>query len=296
MAWQPDPSWIPITGTHGPTTEGIWTHQGRIIKRIRPGESDWGREHVGYWRREAEVAANPWLVDGPGLRPVGFHLIEEDDLGVTIHSEMVLGPPPTNLQVAAALGRFALAEFTPAPWYCNSLLATRLNMVERHGGWDGMSHTSIADLCADLWQRRERILEAIDRGPQGRLHGDPIPKNFLTPSGSDVITIDWQCFGVGPVGLDLGYWALSAREDFEVLIDVFIGTHPERASISLAARTMLVYTAITKANQALRQAVRTGMSLAAIQKHPSVAPHLRALQRHLPQIERLLADTQNLSP
>lgn len=287
MTWSPDPAWSSVPGTHGPTTEGLWIHHDRVFKRLRPSDHNWEPWHVGYWRREAEVAIHPWLVDGPGLVPTGFHSVAEDPTGITIESEFVTGPLPTNLQVADALGRFAESSYQEAAWFTRGLLPCRIAILEDNGGWSAMARTSIGDLCQTLWDERHTLLEKLETGPQGRHHGDPTPKNFLTTRDREVVAIDWQCLGVGPVGVDLGYWALSAKEDFDVLADVYVGQQPARTEILLAARVMLAFTVISRANQAIAQAFRLGIPLESLQKHPSVSPHLRALQRHLPQVEAL---------
>jgi len=213
--------------------------------------------------------------------------VAEDPTGITIESEFVTGPLPTNLQVADALGRFAESSYQEAAWFTRGLLPCRIAILEDNGGWSAMARTSIGDLCQTLWDERHTLLEKLETGPQGRHHGDPTPKNFLTTRDREVVAIDWQCLGVGPVGVDLGYWALSAKEDFDVLADVYVGQQPARTEILLAARVMLAFTVISRANQAIAQAFRLGIPLESLQKHPSVSPHLRALQRHLPQVEAL---------
>ena len=40
--------------------------------------------------------------------------------------------------------------------------------------------------------------------------------------GDDVLAIDWGTLGHGPVGADLGYYMLSAREEFEPLLDAYL--------------------------------------------------------------------------
>jgi hypothetical protein len=289
LNWAPDPAWEQVRGAHGPNTVGIWRFRDRIFKRLHPGLNEWPATHVGYWRREADLAHNPWMLDGPGLVPVDFHGVEEDSEGITIESQYVTGEPPTTLMVTRALGSFAKAPFRETPWCTRSLLETRLSIVQSRGGWLAMERTSIADICQRLWLARHDIVERTSRGPQGRMHGDATPKNFLTTRGDDVVAIDWQCFGIGPIGTDLGYWALSAKEDFDVLSEIYSGDHEAQEEIILAARTMMAYTLISRADLALVQANRLGVGLAALQKHPSVAPHLRAIQRHLPQIEALLS-------
>jgi aminoglycoside phosphotransferase (APT) family kinase protein len=134
-------------------------------------------------------------------------------------------------------------------------------------------------------------LSQCAEGPEGRLHGDAVPANFLTRRGEDVVAVDWQCFGTGPVGADLGYYALSVREEFDVLLDAYldgVGPHADREAVAVAARVTAVYTVLSRAEWALAQAARGEGALAGKFRHPSVAPYLRALQRQFPQIEQLL--------
>jgi hypothetical protein len=84
---------------------------------------------------------------------------------------------------------------------------------------------------------------------------------------------------------------LSSREDFDVLLDAFlggVGSDADREAVALAARVTAVYTVLTRAEWALAQAARGEGALVGKFRHPAVAPHLRALQRQFPQIEHLI--------
>ena len=297
--WEPDPSWRQLPGVGGPATVGVWLAEvdGRrwVVKRLAaPPEANRALtdpSHAGYWRREAEVARHPEVVAGPGLIPSEFGPVQDDDEGVTVWSLEQEGPPPTGLFTARALGRFASAAHATPGWASRRLLADRLEMAEERAGWPTLARTTLADVADRLWQRRHHWLRACAEGPQGRLHGDAVPANFLTTSGEDVVTVDWQCFGVGPVGADLGYFALSSREEFDVLLDAFLdgaGHDAHRDAIRLAARVTAVYTVLSRAEWALAQAAKGEGALAGKFRHPAVAPYLRALQRQFPQIEPLL--------
>lgn len=297
--WEPDPSWRQLPGAGGPSTEGVWLAEaeGRrwVVKRLaapRDGTSALTTpSHAGYWRREAEVAQHADSVDGPGLVPPQFGTVEEDEDGVTVWSREEVGEPPTGLFVARALGRFAGAPCTPPRWASRRLLADRLAMAEARGGWRTLERTTLADVADVLWRRRGHWVDRCAEGPEGRLHGDAVPANFLSRRGEDVVAVDWQCFGMGPVGSDLGYYALSSREEFDVLLDAFVdgvGPGADREAIALAARVTAVYTVLSRAEWALAQAARGEGALAGKFRHPAVAPHLRALQRQFPQIEHLV--------
>lgn len=297
--WEPDPSWRQLPGANGPATRGVWRAEsgGRrwLVKRLDapqgrvPALTDPAR--AGYWRREAEVAHHPELVAGPGLVPAEAGAVEEDDEGVTLWTLEQEGAPPTGLFVAHGLGRFAGSPHEDPAWGSRSLLGDRLAMVEERGGWGTLARTTLADVADNLWRRRGHWLACCAEGPQGRLHGDAVPSNFLARRGEEVVAVDWQCFGVGPVGSDLGYYAPSVREDFEVLLEAFldgVGDGADRDAIALAARVTAVYTVLCRAEWALAQAAQGEGALAGKFRHPAVAPHLRALQRQFPQIEHLV--------
>jgi aminoglycoside phosphotransferase (APT) family kinase protein len=297
--WEPEPSWRPLAA--GPGSSGLWqvTEGARswVVKRLpRPDtDSPWllRPEHAGYWRREADVAAQPGFVDGPGLVPAPFGPVEEDDGGITVWTEEVLGEPPTGLFAARALGRFAAGEYDAPDWASRRLLADRLEMAAQRGGWPTLARTTLADVTDHLWRRRGHWLALLDVGPQGRVHGDAVPGNLLARSGEDVVAVDWQCAGVGPVGSDLGYYALSAREEFEVLLGSFLAGVDEvravdPAAVEVAARVTAVYSVLSRAEWALARVAPGEGALAGKYRHPAVAPHLRAVERQFAQIEHLL--------
>lgn len=300
--WQPDPSWRRLPGAAGPSTAGIWLADAGghrwVVKRLAtPGDSEpWLTDphHVGYWRREAEVALAPAEVDGPGLVMPEVGPVEEDDTGVTVWTREEGGAPPSGLFVAHALGRFAGAEFATAPWAATRLLADRLQLAEQRGGWCTLARTPLAGVADRLWERRRHWLARCAEAPQGRTHGDAVPANFLATRDVDVVTVDWQCFGTGPVGADLGYYALSSREELDVLLASFltgVSAHADAVDpecVATSARVTAVYTVLTRAEWALAQVARGEGELIGKFRHPSVAPHLRAVQRQRPQIEQLL--------
>ena len=297
--WEPDPSWRRLPGAGGPSTVGIWLadvdDRRWVVKRLAAPEHPAGAladpAHAGYWRREAEVARNAATVDGPGLVPPEFGAVEEDGDGITVWSLEQEGEPPPGLFVARALGRFAGAAHSTQSWASRRLLADRLAMAEERDGWPTLARTTLADVADNLWRRREHWLGRSAEAPEGRLHGDAVPANFLAARADDVVAVDWQCFGIGPVGADVGYYSLSSREEFEVLVGVFldgVGTDADPEAITLAARVTAVYTVLSRAEWALAQAARGEGALAGKFRHPAVAPYLRAVQRQFPQIEWLV--------
>ncbi|MCX6396087.1 MAG: phosphotransferase [Propionibacteriales bacterium] len=301
--WQPDPAWIPLPAGGGPATVGVWRAQDRgvdaIVKRLgRPGPDEppllEDRSHAGYWRREAEVALTLGGIDGPGLVSPRYLRCDEDEEGITVWSELVVAEPPTSLLVARSLGRFAGADSAPPTWAARRTLTDRLAIAEARGGWPTLQRTTLADVADLLWAQRRQWLARRDEAPAGRLHGDAVPANFVASRGTEVVAVDWQGFGFGPIGTDLGYFALSAREDFEVLLGAFTEGVEESAgttdssAVRLAATVMAVYTVFSRAEWALSRVAQGEGALAGKFGHPSVAPHLRALQRQAAQIEALV--------
>ena len=301
--WQPEPGWTPLRPGGGASTVGLWRVQLRgravVIKRLRRPTGDEpvvlsDPQHAGYWRREVEVALSPDVVRGPGVVPPVYVRVDEDDEGATVWSEEVVAIPPPSLQVAHGLGRFSAAPPREVPWAARRTLTDRLAMAEERGGWPTLGRTQMADVAEHLWQRRRHWLEKYAAAPVGRLHGDAVPANFPAGRGGDVVAVDWQGFGLGPVGTDLGYYALSTREDFEVLLEAFLGGvrsgvgGTDEAAIRRAATVMCVYSAISRAEWALARVAPGEGALHGKFAHPSVAPYLRSLQRQLPQVEALL--------
>lgn len=304
--WEPDPSWEALPGAAGPASAGVWRARrgGRswVVKRLVPPDAEdhaarlaLDPRHPGYWRREADAAASGWG-DGPGLVRAGAGPVEDDESGVTLWSPELVGEPPTGLQVARALGRFAGAAYDVPRWAARDQLRARLDLVAARGGWRTLARTTLADVTALLWERRHHWLDRVDAGPQGRVHGDAVPSNFLTTDRDGaVVAVDWQCLGVGAVGADLGYWSLSSREGFEVLLEAFVAGAAETSAadldpdaVALAARVHAAYSVLSRAEWALAQAARGEGALAGKFRHPAVAPYLRAVERQFPQIEALL--------
>jgi hypothetical protein len=57
-----------------------------------------------------------------------------------------------------------------------------------------------------LWQRREGLLDLLDRLPQPLVHGDADRRNLfarLGPAGAETVAIDWAFTGVAAIGEEL---------------------------------------------------------------------------------------------
>ena len=295
--WQPEPGWQRLPSGLGSSTGGVWLAGDRIVKRLNapvhgdPGELSDPR-HFAYWRRPAEVALSGIVEASEGLRSPAALSVDEDADGVTLVFQHVDETPPSGLFVARSVGQFAGTRAPAYPWLAQGQLADRLRRVEHRGGWRVLARTTVADVADRLWQQRGHHLRLLDELPQVLQHGDPTPGNFIADDGAHVIAIDWATLGLGPVGADLGYYSLSAREEFEPLVDAYVAALPDglatREQAELGARVSAVYTVMSRAEWALSQASPGEGALASKFRHPSVAPHLRALQRQFPQVEALL--------
>lgn len=295
-AWLPDPSWEPLPGGLGPSTVGVWRAGDQVVKRLcAPGEDDpaelTDRRHFAWWRRPAEVARTGLVESTPGLRALPA-TAEEDATGLTLWSPVVEPAENAGLFLAHCLGEFAGAGLPEADWLATGHLRSRLTRIERRGGWPTLARTTVADVADFLWQRRGHHLDALDALPQVPLHGDPTPGNLLGRDADTVVAIDWSTLGTGPVGADVGYLALAAREDFDHLLTAYVDALPpgiaDRDQALLGARVVTVYTALSRAEWALARVADGAGALAGKYRHPSVAPYLRSMQRQFPQIEALL--------
>lgn len=299
--WQPEPDWVALPGGSGTSTVGVWRTAlgGRpvVVKRLgapRPGDpavlAD--RGHIGYWRREADVLLTGLTAATPGLRAASGS-VEEDDEGITIIRDWVEDAASSGLFLALSVGRFAGARIGHPKFLAQDLMRDRLARVERRGGWPTLARTTVADVADHLWSHREKMLRLLEGLPQVSQHGDPTALNLPGRDGDDALAIDWGTLGHGPAGGDLGYLSLSAREEFEPLLDAYLLGFPDgladRDAVLLGARIVAVYTALSRAEWALARVAGGEGALAGKYRHPAVAPHLRALQRTFGHMEALLA-------
>ncbi len=307
--WQPEPGWQPLSAGAATSTLGVWSARidGRaaVVKRLaRPRRGDPAElsdpAHAAYWRRAADVAEAGLVRGTPGLRGPEPLDVAEDDAGVTVVEERVPPGRVSGVLGAGALARFAGADLpATARALARRQQRDRVERVARRGGWTLLARTPVADLSDRLWRRREILLSRLDALPSVPQHGDPVPGNLCGrhEDGRTVLAVDWSTLGHGPVGADLGYWSLSAREELGVLLAAYLGALPpevvgagaDEEAVGLAARVSAVFTVLTRADWALARVAPGEGALAAKVRHPVVAPHLRALQRQLPQLEALLS-------
>lgn len=298
--WQPEPGWQRLPGA-GPATVGVWaaTRGGRdvVVKRLaRPEPHDASGVHeprdVNLWRRAADVALSGLVTSTPGLREAPVVAVEEDETGITLMHERVAYVESPGLWLAACLGRFAGVDLGSQPWLAQDQLRARLRLVERRGGWGALARTPMADLADHLWAQRNQWLDRCDALTQVTQHGDASPANVPGRAGEDGVAVDWAHLGTGPVGADLGYLSLTAREELEPLADAYVGAlvlgavAPEE--VLTGARVTAVYTSLTRLDWALTRVADGEGAFAGKLRHPSVAPYIRSMQRQVNQIEALL--------
>ncbi len=299
--WQPEPDWYPLPGASGPSTLGVWRAEvgGRpvAIKRlVRPGPGDPPEltepTHFSYWRRAADVVTARLAAGTPGLREPEMCAVEEDSEGITLITEWVEDAANSGLFRARGIGRFAGVRLGGIPWLARDQLRSRMARVEGRGGWTTLGSTPAGPVAAQLWERRAELLDELDLLPQVAQHGDPTPANLPGRIDDDVVAVDWGSLGIGPVGGDLGYHLLGARESFEPLLDAYLLGLPDglgsREEAAQGARVTVVLTAFSRAEWALARVAGGEGDLLSKLRHPAVAPHLRALQRQAPLVRDLL--------
>lgn len=299
--WQPEPGWVALRSGTGTSTIGVWrtVMGGRpvVVKRLgSPTEHDPPElsdpRHFAYWRRAADVVISGLVLQSPGLRAPELTSVEEDPGGITLTADWVEDAANSGLFATHALGRFAGSQLGGGGWLARDQLRDRMRRVERRGGWPTLARTTVADVADHLWRRRDLLLDELDALPQVAQHGDPVPANLPGRRGDDVIAIDWATLGQGPVGGDLGFYLLNAREEFEPLLDAYLLGLPEGVAttdqVAHGARVTAVLTALSRAEWALGRVAGGEGALAGKYRHPAVAPHLRVLQRQFPLIEALV--------
>jgi hypothetical protein len=255
MPWHPSPDWQPLTSGTGQATGGVWrTPDGQVVKRLVPGVQD--PRHHAYWERQALVASSGIVADTPGLRTAECLGVERDAEGITLRTAYVALAEWTPEALAAALGRFSACSVAEPAWGARDVLRDRLRTVERRGGWHALARAGLeSPAIRELWSRRETGLAVLDDLPRVPTHGDAHPVNLLGRDGDDVIAIDWEQFGLGPAGFDLGYLLLAV----DVPLDALDGD-VRRGALLVAA-----YTGVSRAAWALEQ--------------PNAGDHLERLER-----------------
>jgi hypothetical protein len=245
VTWQPSPDWRPLTSGTGQAAGGVWlTPDGEVVKRLLPGVTD--PRHHAYWERQALVVESGVVAGTPGLRAPACPGVERDADGITLRMAHTPTAAWTPDALAAALGRFAACSVDEPTWGARDVLRDRLRTVERRGGWTSLTRAGLATGAIDeLWRRREEALEVLDSLPRVPTHGDAHPVNLLGRDSDDVIAIDWEQFGLGPAGFDLGYLLLAV----DVPLDALAQAHG--GDVHQGATLVAAYTGISRAAWAI---------------------------------------------
>ncbi|MET9272551.1 aminoglycoside phosphotransferase family protein [Kribbella sp. NPDC003557] len=247
MPWQPSRDWKPLTSGTGQATGGVWlTPDGQVVKRLVPGVTD--HRHHAFWERQALVAESGVVAGTAGLRAPACLGVERDEEGITLRTAYTSPVDWAPETLAAALGRFGACSLGEPAWGARDVLRDRLRTAEGRGGWSALSGAGLASVAIEeLWARRESALAVLDELPRVPTHGDAHPVNLLGRDGADVVAIDWEQFGLGPAGFDLGYLLLATEVPLDDLLDGQSGS-ARRGAVLVAA-----YTGVSRAAWALGQ-------------------------------------------
>ncbi|MEV6268593.1 phosphotransferase [Kribbella sp. NPDC051936] len=225
-----------------------------MVKRLLPGVAD--PRHHAFWERQALVAESGVVAGTPGLRAPACLGVERDDDGITLRTAYTSPVAWAPEALAAALGRFGACSVAEPAWAALDVLRDRLTTVKGRGGWRALTHAGLASAAIEaLWMRRESALAVLDRLPRVPTHGDAHPVNLLGREGDDVIAIDWEQFGLGPAGFDLGYLLLATDAPLEDLLAAHGGEAADRGAVRCGAVLVAGFTGVSRAAWALGQAI-----------------------------------------
>ena len=246
--------------------------------------------HAGYWRREAEVALRP------AVRRAGPASWHRRPFGAGRGGRPGSSPSGARQAVWRAAARAVRGPGARPLRPCPACAGPDRAAARRRLRHDRLALAEeprrLADPGAHAPGRRRRPARGSAAGTgwtrlrrgarQAGCTATRCRPTSWPPVTTTSSTVDWQCFGTGPVGSDLGYYALSSREEFDVLLEAFLAGVADDAdveSIRLAAQVTAVYSVITRAEWALVEAARGEGALAGKFRHPAVAPYIRDLQR-----------------
>lgn len=220
-------------------TAGVWRHADVVRKVLtcrRRAPAHWAASqdprHWNYWKREALVYASGLParlgLGAPRLR--GLADTVEGDLELRL--EHVEGRQGTDLRVAdleaaaRALGRAQGRSDLPAePWLSRSFLRdysgsrpADWGLLRDDAAWaqplmgEHFGDRLRADLVR-LCERRDWLLELMERLPRTVCHLDVWPHNLVARTGGEIVFVDWAFAGDGAVGEDIGNFVVDSVFD-----------------------------------------------------------------------------------
>ena len=229
--WHPEPGWQRLTAGTGSSTVGVWRAGrpgGQAARRPparRPGDAvePTTRRLLAACRRlrvERTRRGHPGPALAGGARGRGgrrrHHGVAA--AGARAAADRALRRPLPGRVRRGGAGQPDVAGARPAA----------------RPDADGRAPRRLADAGADHGRRRRRPPLAAPGDPSGRRRraaGGATARrpDALEPARHDergVLALDWATLGTGPVGSDVGYWSLSAREGFEPLVDAYVAGLP----------------------------------------------------------------------
>lgn len=204
--------------------------------------------HWTYWRREPLAYVSGLLPTGPGLAAPRCYGVVDD----VIYLADIDGEPESPCVAARRLGAWQATSVVPdVPWLSGHQVAQRVALSELD--WSAVA----ADArIAELWDRRDELLERLACLPTVLTHGDFSAGNLIATASSTTTVLDWATLGVSPIGADPASLALSALVD--VLDDFLIGLDArfDPTDVEMGYRVALALTGASRVHWMLARGMR----------------------------------------
>lgn len=209
----------------------------------------WGAEsdHFGYWKREVLAYRSGFLNHLPGMvrAPRCYEVQKQADGSYYLWLEEIQEPETSAWSLpqygraarhfGQLAGSFLAGRRLPTfPWLRSGWLRSWTQHFEflvgyaaRRDLWDHpdadrLFPTPIFDRLLQLWEDRERWMDALDAQPQTLCHFDVWRPNMFRNRAGDggerTIAIDWQSVGLGPAG-EIGNLVMCSLMNLDVAAD-----------------------------------------------------------------------------
>lgn len=207
---------------------------GVILKVCNSNDED--ARGVAYWKREALACQTGLLENLPGSIAVPrFYGVIEHPKQAWIWMEQIAEATPNNWELDHyALAARDLCSFNAGylngeplpdfPWLCHKYFHSQVadngfwhNLMDPtrpNNAWEAAAVRKIfpnrlKERILQQWNEKDRFLAALERLPQVFCHNDFHRRNLMLRAKPDqsleVIALDWNFSGNGPVGGDLGW-------------------------------------------------------------------------------------------